>query len=87
MFSIVANHRYITNASSELLPHPHCRNATTGRLPAGFAIPPFPRDLQTKLENKEPCQKSSKDGHRIIRVFHEAMIEHKQCKSATCKAT
>uniref|UniRef100_A0A9J8B605 Sterile alpha motif domain-containing protein 3-like n=1 Tax=Cyprinus carpio carpio TaxID=630221 RepID=A0A9J8B605_CYPCA len=51
-------------------------NATSGRLPSGFAIPPFPRDLQAKLDNKEPCQKSSKDRHRIIRVLHEAMIEH-----------
>ncbi|KAJ7996544.1 hypothetical protein DPEC_G00238140 [Dallia pectoralis] len=34
------------------------------------------RDLQAKLDDKEPCQKSSKDRHRIIRVLHEAMIEH-----------
>ncbi|XP_053337594.1 uncharacterized protein LOC128509780 [Clarias gariepinus] len=51
-------------------------NATGGRLPAGFAIPLFPRELQAKLDDKEPCQKSSKDRHRIIRVLHEAMMEH-----------
>ncbi|KAJ4934753.1 hypothetical protein JOQ06_007535 [Pogonophryne albipinna] len=34
------------------------------------------RDLQTKLDNKEACQKSSRDRHRIIRVLHEAIIEY-----------
>ncbi|KAK0148317.1 hypothetical protein N1851_011711 [Merluccius polli] len=47
-----------------------------GRLPAVFVIPPFPRDLQTRLDNKEACQKSSKDQHRLIRVLHEAMLEY-----------
>ncbi|KAI4819565.1 hypothetical protein KUCAC02_004807 [Chaenocephalus aceratus] len=32
--------------------------------------------LQTKLDNKEACQKSSRDRHRIIRVLHEAIIEY-----------
>ncbi|KAJ4942412.1 hypothetical protein JOQ06_012278 [Pogonophryne albipinna] len=52
------------------------RNEARGRLPAGFILPPFPRDLQTKLDNKEACQKSSRDRHRTIRVLHEAIIEY-----------
>ncbi|XP_055073995.2 sterile alpha motif domain-containing protein 3-like [Misgurnus anguillicaudatus] len=51
-------------------------NATSGRLPAEFSIPPFSKDLQAKLDNKEPCQKSSKERHKIVRVLHEAMIAH-----------
>lgn len=31
------------------------------RLPASFDIPAFPRHLQTKLDNKEPCQRNPKD--------------------------
>ncbi|XP_051253923.1 sterile alpha motif domain-containing protein 3-like isoform X2 [Dicentrarchus labrax] len=46
------------------------------RLPAGFIVPPFPRDLQTRLDNKEACLKLSRDRHRIIRVLHEAIIEY-----------
>ncbi|KAI4829437.1 hypothetical protein KUCAC02_023478 [Chaenocephalus aceratus] len=42
------------------------RNEARGRLPAGFVLPPFPRDLQTNLDNKEACEKSSRDRHRII---------------------
>ncbi|KAF1387365.1 hypothetical protein PFLUV_G00104680 [Perca fluviatilis] len=52
------------------------RNEASGRLPLGFVIPPFPRDLQTRLDKREACQKSSKDRHTIIRVLHEAVIEH-----------
>ncbi|KAL1252090.1 hypothetical protein QQF64_019886 [Cirrhinus molitorella] len=41
-------------------------NSRSGRLPAGFVISVFPRNLQTRLDNKEPCQKSSKDRHRNL---------------------
>lgn len=46
------------------------------RLPASFDIPTFPRDLQTKLDNKEPCQKNPKDRNKIIRVLYEAVAEY-----------
>ncbi|XP_028258484.1 uncharacterized protein LOC114433899 [Parambassis ranga] len=52
------------------------RNQANRRLPAVFVIPPFPRDIQTRLDNKEACQKSSRDRHKIIRVLHEAMLEY-----------
>ncbi|XP_051946713.1 uncharacterized protein LOC127618364 isoform X3 [Xyrauchen texanus] len=49
------------------------RNGTNVRLPASFDIPAFPRHLQTKLDNKEPCQRNPKDRHIMIRVLYEAV--------------
>ncbi|XP_051956291.1 uncharacterized protein LOC127625197 [Xyrauchen texanus] len=49
------------------------RNGTNVRLPASFDIPAFPRHLQTKLDNKEPCQRNPKDRHIMIRVLFEAV--------------
>uniref|UniRef100_A0AAV2J9D2 Sterile alpha motif domain-containing protein 3-like n=1 Tax=Knipowitschia caucasica TaxID=637954 RepID=A0AAV2J9D2_KNICA len=48
----------------------------SGRLPTTFDIPAFPRHLQTKLDNKEPCQRNPKDRHIIIRVLYEAMAQY-----------
>lgn len=38
-------------------------NENTLRLPASFEIPRFPKNLQLKLDNKEPCHKNPRDRH------------------------
>ncbi|XP_058627072.1 uncharacterized protein LOC131537553 isoform X2 [Onychostoma macrolepis] len=52
------------------------RNGANVRMPASFDIPAFPRHLQAKLDNKEPCQKNPKDRHIMIRVLYEAVAQY-----------
>ncbi len=52
------------------------RNGANVRLPGSFDIPAFPSYLQTKLDNKEPCQKNPKDRHIMIRVLYEAVAQY-----------
>lgn len=52
------------------------RNGANVRLPGSFDIPAFPSYLQTKLDNKEPCQKNPKDRHLMIRVLYEAVAQY-----------
>uniref|UniRef100_A0A669D5X3 Uncharacterized protein n=1 Tax=Oreochromis niloticus TaxID=8128 RepID=A0A669D5X3_ORENI len=51
-------------------------NENTLRLPASFEIPRFPKNLQLKLDNKEPCHKNPRDRHTIIRVLYEAVAQY-----------
>ncbi|XP_039899107.1 sterile alpha motif domain-containing protein 3-like isoform X2 [Simochromis diagramma] len=51
-------------------------NENTLRLPASFEIPRFPKNLQLKLDNKEPCHKNPRDRHTIIRVPYEAVAQY-----------
>ncbi|XP_059418653.1 uncharacterized protein LOC132153301 [Carassius carassius] len=44
--------------------------------PLVFSLPKFPKDVQLKLDNKEPCHKISTYRHTIVRVLHETMAQH-----------
>ncbi|XDV12387.1 hypothetical protein PO909_001081, partial [Leuciscus waleckii] len=44
--------------------------------PLVFSLPKFPKDVQLKLDNKEPCHKISTYRHKIVRVLHETMAQH-----------
>ncbi|XP_056606490.1 uncharacterized protein LOC130424665 [Triplophysa dalaica] len=41
--------------------------------PAAFIIPKFPRDVQTKLDQKPPCKMERSDHNKIIRTLYETM--------------
>ncbi|CAM4462611.1 unnamed protein product [Leuciscus chuanchicus] len=41
--------------------------------PAVFIIPKFPRDVQTKLDQKPPCKIERSDHNKIIRTLYETM--------------
>ncbi|KAK1878025.1 Sterile alpha motif domain containing protein 3 [Dissostichus eleginoides] len=62
----------------EILPNdclsPTCQEY--GRFPAVFTLPTFPKDIQTKLDAKQPCHKVSTDRHKIVRILHETMAQY-----------
>ncbi|XP_056605092.1 uncharacterized protein LOC130421303 isoform X1 [Triplophysa dalaica] len=49
---------------------------TPAPFPSVFSLPKFPLDVQSKLDNKEPCHKISSYRHKIIRVLQESMAQH-----------
>ncbi|XP_056608379.1 sterile alpha motif domain-containing protein 3-like isoform X1 [Triplophysa dalaica] len=69
----------VANSTAELQPTPS--NDSSGepahkRLPVVIVIPTFPKDVQTRLDAKESCQKVPKIRHKIIRVLYEIMAEY-----------
>ncbi|XP_040893379.1 uncharacterized protein LOC121181521 isoform X3 [Toxotes jaculatrix] len=50
--------------------------ATRKKIPLVTVIPTFPKDVQIKLDAKEPCHKVPKLRNKIIRVLYEMMAEH-----------
>ncbi|KAF3832827.1 hypothetical protein F7725_026492 [Dissostichus mawsoni] len=58
-----------TTLTFEILPN-DCLSPTWqvqeyGNFPAVFTLPTFPKDIQTKLDAKQPCHKVSTDRHKI----------------------
>ncbi|KAK1894266.1 Sterile alpha motif domain containing protein 3 [Dissostichus eleginoides] len=52
------------------------KNQEYGSFPAVFTLPTFPKDIQTKLDAKQPCHKVSTDRHKIVRILHETMAQY-----------
>lgn len=46
------------------------------RLPVVTIIPAFPKDVQMKLDAKEPCHRVPKLRNKIVRVLYEMMAEY-----------
>ncbi|KAG9281440.1 sterile alpha motif domain-containing protein 3-like [Astyanax mexicanus] len=46
------------------------------RLPAVMSIPCFPKDVQSRLDAKESCQKVPRDRNKIIRTLYEMMAQY-----------
>lgn len=46
------------------------------RLPTVTVIPTFPKDVQMRLDAKQPCHKEPKLRNKIIRVLYEMMAEY-----------
>ncbi|XP_034059810.1 uncharacterized protein LOC117538314 isoform X2 [Gymnodraco acuticeps] len=67
-----------TTLTFEILPNdclsPTCQEY--GSFPAVFTLPMFPKDIQTKLDTKQPCHKVSTDRHKIVRILHETMAQY-----------
>ncbi|KAF3845920.1 hypothetical protein F7725_002998, partial [Dissostichus mawsoni] len=69
-----------TTLTFEILPN-DCLSPTWqvqeyGSFPAVFTLPTFPKDIQTKLDAKQPCHKVSTDRHKIVRILHETMAQY-----------
>ncbi|KAK2907325.1 hypothetical protein Q8A67_006310 [Cirrhinus molitorella] len=52
------------------------KQGTPVPFPPVFSLPKFPKDVQLKLDNKEPCHKINSYRHKIIRVLQETMAQH-----------
>ncbi|KAK1894241.1 Sterile alpha motif domain containing protein 3 [Dissostichus eleginoides] len=67
-----------TTLTFEILPNdclsPTCQEYES--FPAVFTLPTFPKDIQTKLDAKQPCHKVSTDRHKIVRILHETMAQY-----------
>ncbi|XP_076840677.1 sterile alpha motif domain-containing protein 3-like isoform X2 [Brachyhypopomus gauderio] len=66
----------VDSQASPVLQESHVPVSSKEQFPSVFEMPKFPKDLQKRLENKEPCHKNSTDRHKIIRVLQEAMAQY-----------
>ncbi|XP_049430059.1 uncharacterized protein LOC125887354 [Epinephelus fuscoguttatus] len=66
-------------STAELQPQPSADpngGPARKRLPIVIVLPTFPRDVQMRLDAKEPCHKVPKLRNKIIRVLYEMMAEY-----------
>ncbi|GAA6089218.1 uncharacterized protein LOC124379156 [Tachysurus ichikawai] len=69
----------VAQSTAELQPHPSTDpsvEAAHRGLPIVTVIPTFPKDVQARLDIKEPCHTLPKVRNKIIRTLYEMMAEY-----------
>ncbi|KAF7688560.1 hypothetical protein HF521_013367 [Silurus meridionalis] len=69
----------VAQSTAELQPHPSTDpsvEAAHRGLPIVTVIPTFPKDVQARLDIKEPCHTVPKVRNKIIRTLYEMMAEY-----------
>ncbi|XP_058240129.1 uncharacterized protein LOC131348908 [Hemibagrus wyckioides] len=69
----------VAKSTEEFQPHPSTDpsgEAAHRGLPVVTVIPTFPKDVQMRLDTKEPCHTVPKVRNKIIRMLYEMMAEY-----------
>ncbi|KAL7878653.1 hypothetical protein AOLI_G00096270 [Acnodon oligacanthus] len=67
----------LDSQASPILHESHVPSTSTEQFPSLVKIPKFPKDLQKRLENKEPCHKNSTGWCKI--VLQDSMAQYTLC--------